>query len=659
MRRAWHHLRWGVLAVVLPLVLAIQVVLVVVLLVPFERATLLATTEPLVLVDVRGEEIATLPAQGADRTHWTRLGDLPAIAVSAVVESEDERFWEHRGVDGVGIARALWLDLRGGHYGGSTLTMQLARMLIDPAAARTPSAKAREALLALRIERAVDKHAILEQWLNRAYFGNGAYGFAAASLRYFGKPPSALADGEAALLAVLPRAPGAYDPLAHPGAAIQRRDHVLALLVERGVITEVTARDARATKLAVARHDPHDAAPHFTRWIVDQLPAAVRRRGGTVRTTLDLRLQRVLERRVEDQVSALHRKNLDQAGVVVLDTETTEVRAMVGSIGWTSTNGQLNITTRRRHPGSALKPFVYAAAIELGDSPATIAWDTRDTSLDYFAPSAGIEHGPVRYREALASSYNFAAIDVIRKVGVARVMSVLRTAGVAELSGTPDDYGPRLALGAAKVRLIDLAAGYGFTVKDGRVGTPRGITLAIAPDGERWMPRRTPERRVFSPETAWMVMDMLADPEARRPGFGMELPFDLPFPIAAKTGTARGFADTWAIGATREVIVGAWAGTFDGTPTQGLVGMDAAAPLVRDAMLAVAGGTALTLPARPPGVVEIEVCATSGLAPTSHCPTIHDYIARGHAPLPSDSWHDEDGNVHYPDRARGWLARRR
>ena len=133
---------------------------------------------------------------------------------------------------------------------------------------------------------------------------------------------------------------------------------------------------------------------------------------------------------------------------------------------------------------------------------------------------------------------------MLEQVGIARVMSALRTAGVAPLPGTPRDYGPRLALGAAKVRLIDLAAGYGFTVRGGSIGTPHGITSVDRPDGTRWLPPRLLERRAFSPETSWLVMDTLSDPEARRPGFGMELPFDLPFRVAAKTGTARGFTDT-------------------------------------------------------------------------------------------------------------------
>ena len=658
-QRAWRIGRWALVGALLPLVIGVHAAVLVVLAMPFDRARLVATSEPLALVDRRGEPIATLPAQGADRLHWTRLGDVPAIAVSAVIESEDEHFWRHRGVDGAGVARALWLDARGGRFGGSTLTMQLARMLISDGQARTWRAKLAESLLALRIERATDKRTILEQWLNRAYFGNGAVGFEAAAQLYFGKPARALSDGEAALLAVIPRAPTGYDPLVRLPAATARRDRVLAMLVERGVIGAATAHAAVTMPIAVWRHDPPNAAPHFVRWLVGQLPAEVRRAGGTVHTTLDLQLQRVVERRVAERVAELRPRGLEQAGVVMLDTATTEVRAMVGSASWTQS--QLNVTTRRRHPGSALKPFVYATAIEHGASPASIAWDTRETRDDYFAPSSGVEHGPVRYREALASSYNFAAVAVLAQVGIARVMTVLRAAGVAELPGAPRDYGLRLALGAAKVRLIDLAAGYGFVVKGGQVGAPRGVASVERLDGTRWSPPRLPDRRVFSAATSWLVMDMLADPEARRPGFGMELPLDVPFRVAAKTGTARGFADTWAVGATREVIAAAWAGTFDGKPTQGLVGMDAAAPLVRDALLAFADGKPLTLPPAPAGldgVEPIDVCALSGMAPGPHCPRVHDYALHGHAPTTPCTWHDEAGHVRYPDKARGWLARR-
>lgn len=522
--------------------------------------------------------------------------------------------------------------------------------------------KAHEMLLALRLERALDKREILEQWLNRAYFGNGVYGFDAAARLYFGKPASALSSGEATLLAVVPRAPSAYDLLRHADAARTRRAHVLALLVERGVLDAAAARDIDAEHVAVARHEPANAAPHFARFALAQLPDDVRRAGGVVHTSLDLGLQRVLERRVREQVAALRGASLEQAGVIVLDAQTAEVRAMVGSTGTDDDGGEINFTTRRRHPGSALKPFVYATAIERGAAPTTIAWDTRDTSDDYFAPSAGVEHGPVRYREALASSYNFAAIDVLQSVGVARVMTVLRTAGVAEVAGAPSDYGLRLALGAAKVRLVDLAAGYAFLVRSGETSAPRAVERVTHASGTSWLPAPQASRRVFSPQTSWLVMDMLSDPEARRPGFGMELPFDLPFRIAAKTGTARGFSDTWAVGATREVVVGAWAGAFDGKPMQGLVGMDAAAPLVRDAMLAVAArsGHALTLPARPDGIVDVVACADTGVPATAddRCPTVHDYTVRGRTAIDSGITRAADGSLVYPARADGWLKRR-
>jgi len=188
MRRTWSLARRALITMLVPLVVLIDATIVIVIGAPFDRRDLVATSEPLVLVDMRGEEIVTLPAQGADRTQWTQLGAVPAIAVSAVIESEDANFWEHRGIDGGGIARAIVLDLRGGRFGGSTLTMQVARMLLGSTNARTLPNKAREALLALRIERAVDKRTILEQWLNRAYFGNGAVGFASAARLYFGKP---------------------------------------------------------------------------------------------------------------------------------------------------------------------------------------------------------------------------------------------------------------------------------------------------------------------------------------------------------------------------------------------------------------------------------------------------------------------------------------
>ena len=335
---------------------------------------------------------------------------------------------------------------------------------------------------------------------------------------------------------------------------------------------------------------------------------------------------------------------------------------MVGSASYAGPSGQINITTWRRHPGSALKPFVYAQAIEAGDSPATIALDIHDVPSDYRVDRlTQPEHGPVRYRDALASSYNLAAVHTLEKVGVERMLTTLRRAGVGPLEGSAGDYGLRLALGSAQVRLLDLAAAYGFVARGGRVRRPAGVTGVTGWSGAAWRPARAHDVRIFSPETSWLVMDMMADPEARRPAFGQELPVDLPYRVAVKTGTARGFADTVAIGVTSELTVAAWAGTFDGSPTQGLIAMQAAAPLVRAGLLIGSGGRDLTLPGPPGGVTTAVVCPLSGMPAGPDCPhRKREHFAAGRAPTRSCDWHRHEGGravVRYPVEARAWAAR--
>ncbi len=683
-RRRWWRARWvrrvaiGVaLMIVIPVVTVTITALIAVYGFPLQRTTLAMGNQPLRVVDRHGELIAELPADGPagpTSANWTKLGDIPPIAIAAVIQSEDQNFWSHHGVDPTGIARAAYLNLRSRRaaYGGSTLTQQLARLLLSQGQRRSIWTKSKEALMALRLEHRFDKRTILENWFGRAYFGNGAYGYGDAAMVYFGRPATALTTGEAVLLAVLPRSPSAYDLTKHLDRALVRRNYVLQLLVQRGVLNAAEAAAAQAQVVSIATAAPLTQAQHFARWVAQQLPTDIRRRGGTVHTTLDLGLQRILAARMADHIDELRGRNLQQAAAVVLESSTGSVLAMVGTAQLDGPGSDINMALRRRHPGSALKPFVYAAAIERGESPVSIAWDVRDTDVNYFAPTGGAEHGPTRYRQALASSFNFAAIDVIGDVGIGTVMTLLRSAGVTtdQADGSDQDYGLRLALGSAKVRLLDLASGYGFLVNEGAVIAPRAITrvdVAGNAIASTWAPPRTVATRVVSPATAWLTMHMLADPEARRPGFGHELPFDLPFRVAAKTGTARGFADTWAIAATREVTVAAWAGSIDGSPMRGVVGMEGAAPIVRDALVAIATRRTLTLPPRPAAIVDVEVCAVSGQAPGAHCPIVHDVAARGSAAaVPHDAhhvctWHQAvaptQTQLVYPPRATGWLRR--
>jgi membrane carboxypeptidase/penicillin-binding protein PbpC len=660
-QRLWRFTKWSTIIGLSLALLFTIIVAIAVFAYPMESYALDVGAVPLRIVDRNGELITEIPGEGPPcpaSDGWTKLSDLPAVAVAAVIESEDQRFWDHHGVDPRGVLRAAYLNIRHRRaaFGGSTITQQLARLLISQGKPRGVANKMREAVVAFRLERAFDKRTILENWFGRAYFGNGAWGYGAAARQYFGRPPGALTTGEAVLLAVLPRSPVGYDLRHHLQRAIERRDYVLDLLVKRGILTAEVSAVAKAQLIQLATTaDTSGHAPHFARWIKEELPENIARAGGVVHTSLDLSLQRILNERIASHVASLRSKNMQQAALVVLDAKTSEVIAMVGTADPNGPSPEINMAIRRRHPGSALKPFVYAAAIERGATPSTIAWDVRDAQDEYFAPTGGKEHGPTRFRMALAGSFNFAAVDVIANVGVGTVMSMLRRAGVAEANGSADDYGLRLALGAAKVRLVDLAAGYGFLVNQGEVRKVSAVRFVG--ESSRWTPAPTPVRSLVSPATAWQVMDMLADANARRPAFGLELPFDLPFAVAAKTGTARGFADTWAVAATEQVIVAAWAGTMDGQPMQSVAGMDGAAPLVRDALLAIAATQSLTLPTRPTAVQEVEVCAISGMTPGPQCPRTRDVQSVEHPAATTEcTWH-HDHTLTYPARANGWLTR--
>lgn len=636
------------------------------------------------------QSLAPRPGRG----RFVPLDEIAPEAVLVVLASEDHRFFAHRGVDPVGILRAAYLNLRTGRaaYGGSTVTMQLARMVHSEGRPRNLWNKIRESLIAMRMERSLGKKDILAHYLNRAFYGNGAHGIDAAARSYFGKPAAALSAGEATFLAVIPRAPTHYDPFRHPERLLARRDYILAALVRDGSLTDAQAERIRDEPVRPRRRPPPFHAPHFVDWILKSIGPEERAKGGTLRTTLELGLQKAMEARVAEHVASMTHQRVTQAGLVVLDTRSGEVLAMVGSADYFAVNGagQLNMVTSRRHPGSALKPFVYALAVEKGDAPATVTFDVNNLegSAYRLLKVTQKERGPVPYREALAGSYNLAAVHVLERVGVPALLGRLRQAGLGPLEGTPGDYGLQLALGSPKLRLLDLASAYGFLAREGRVTRPRALlgrpladgslrplegrlrtdgTLGLS-DGRSPLMRQVPwEVQLFSPQVSWLVADMLSDPQARRPMFGEELPWDLPFPVIAKTGTSQGFADTVAVAVTAEVTVAAWAGNFDGRPSHGVQAMRAAAPLVADALLYISAGLGrpLTLPASPEGIVSAEVCPLSGQRPGDHCPHRRlDHFQRGSLPERTCTWHRPDParpgeiQVVYPPALRPWLAER-
>jgi len=635
---------------------------------------LIGTSEhgPIVLLDRDGNELRRVPAAHGrpGRDTWISLAKINPIAISILIAAEDQYFFLHSGVDARSLVRSLWLNLRAGglHYGGSTISMQLARLLVSQGKKRTLPRKAYEIGLALRIERTLSKRQIIENYLNRAYYGHGAYGISAAARVFFDRPANSLSVGEIAFVSVLPRGPSFYDPTRHFARTVKRRNTLLDMLAAHDGISDGALRRAKNQPIQLHVDDSRVAfeAPHFSDWLLASLPDPVRNRGGEVTTTLDLSLQQNLEGAALAYVDKMKKYGVQQAGVVILDARNAEVLAMVGSKSYDDNrNGQLNIATWRRHPGSSLKPFVYGLAIESGKNPASIADDVADADgYRYQLSHKKVrERGPVRYREALAGSYNLAAVHVLESIGVERLMQRLRRAGVGKLPGRASDYGLNLALGSTKVRLVDLAASYRTFVYGGRTSPVVSVLHTRGHDGKIWRSMAAPTVRVFSPQTSWLVMDMLSDPTARRPMFGDDLPTDLPYPIVAKTGTASGLADAVAVFATREYIVAAWSGRFDGKAVHNLYGMQGPGWLARQALLLASGGQDLTLPSRPSGIKNITICPISGMLPGPHCPhRKDDYALAGKTPTKICNWHRKDSNgrtrVHYPPHLHRWATRR-
>jgi len=614
----------------------------------------------LTVLDAQGSVLRQDATAAGGRETWVPLEMIAAPLRDATIASEDRRFWKHAGVDPVGVLRAGWLDLLRGRaaFGGSTLTMQLARQL-DPHP-RTLIGKLHEAVMAGRLERVLSKREIFEQYLNRVYYGNGAWGAEAASRFYFGKPAAALSLGEGAFLAVLPRGPEVYDPFRHLQAGLVRRRHILALMQEAGAISAAARDVAERTPLVFRREHPELRAPHFVEHVLARLGPA-ERAGATIETTLDGPLQQRLEIAVRDHLEAVGGRDISQAGVVVIRNSDGAVLAMVGSRDYFDARhaGAVNVTTIRRRPGSTLKPFVYGLALEAGDSPATLAYDVvlpGETRETYTAEVK--QHGAARYRESLAGSYNLAAVHTLARVGPGALVERLRRAGLTTLDAPAESAPLSLAIGDAEFRIVEYAGAFAAFGNGGRAVAPRAIARVTVPGGGRREPPRAEPTPVFAPEIAYLIFDILSDPDARRPMFGSSAPMILDFPVALKTGTTRAYTDDLAFGTTAEYTVGAWGGNFDGSPTAGVMAMQGAAPLVRAAFVSLAARYgAPTAPTRPPSLERGEVCALSGLLPGPDCPHKHESFVAGTRPQQVCTWHRRAcgrREVKYPAELEGW-----
>ena len=540
-------------------------------------------------------------------------------AVLATLAAEDKRFFSHPGVDLRAAGRALVQNARAGRAvsGASTITQQLSRAL-EPRP-RTVAGKLAEAWRALRLERRASKAEILEAYLNRAPYGRGARGIEAAARSWLGVPAADLTLGQAALLAGLPKCPAACDPVKRPRAAERRRRVVLGRLRAWGWIGEAEHASALAERLPLAERAREDLAPHFARRALG--------RGAAGRAALDAELQRELEGLAASHVAALAGHHVTNAAVVALDNADGSVLAWVGSADFRDerANGQVDGVTARRQPGSALKPFAYGLAFERGKSPSDFVEDAPTWAKGGFAPRNYDEsfHGRVTLREALACSYNAPAVRVAEELGVADLLAALRSFGFGSLDQPAERYGAGLVLGNGEVTLRELAGAYAALARG-------GVRLPVR---ESLSDPRGPASRVMSRESAYLVTHSLSDNAARAEAFGHDSALRLPFPFAAKTGTTKDYKDNWAAGYTPGWTVAVWVGNFDGSPMRRVTGATGAAPLLRDAALAMErryGARPFPVPA---GIREAQICPESGLLAESACPgAVREVFRRDRVP---------------------------
>jgi penicillin-binding protein 1C len=616
----------------------------------------------LVIRDGEGAILRQEATSAGLRENWIGLEEISPHLIHATLASEDNDFRDHGGVDWTALTRATWLNIRGGEvaYGGSTITMQLVRL--SAGTRRNLWGKLKQTVLAARLERQLSKDEILEQYLNRVYYGNGAWGAQQAAQLYFDKNASELSVGEASLLAVFPRGPSFYNPFRHWKRAIQRRKHILGLMQSHGYLDAEDRGLAERTPISVLKKRPNFRAPHFSEFVKTRLPKDFAA-GSEVKTTLDYALQRHVEVAVSSHVDTLAGRNLTQAAVVVLRNSDGAILSMVGSRDYYDADhqGAYNGTTARLRPGSTLKPFVYAAAMEKGDTPATMAYDLAlPKDAHQFYTKDVKSHGFARYRESLAGSYNLSAVHTLQRVGIPATLDKLRKAGLWTLDKPDEEYDWGLAIGHAEVRLLDLTAAFSTF---GRGGVPlkvRAIEEARHIDGESYREPAEEGERVFSEEVAYQIFDILSDPDARKPMFGDRVPMNLPFPVALKTGTTKAYTDLWAVGTTAEYTVGVWGGNFDGSPTHQVMSLQGATPLMRAVYTAIAARYGdPTAPSRPETIVTAEVCPLSGKLPGPHCDHHKtELFVSGRLPQESCDWHQvvcDEKTIVYPKVLWGWV----
>lgn len=562
---------------------------------------------------------------------------FPAHLIGAVTAGEDEQYFRHSGVDLKAIVRSAVLDLQAGRIvsGASTITQQVARLNTGPSSLLPMRVvkKIREVLIALRLSATYSKRDILNLYLNEVYLGNQNYGFQSASQFYFHKNVDKLSLAESAYLSGMISSPGRYDPYLHLSEGLKRQEYVLERMKALHLIDQEQFEAARSTDPAFAHPDLSIKAPHFVDYIHQELTRlGVNGSDVSVYTTLDLDSYELGQRIARDWVFRLRESaNVSNAAMIVLDNRTGAIVSMIGGINYfdRAHDGQVNVAVSPRQPGSSIKPVTYTAAFLKGFTPATLIYDVKRSYLTKkgqgFIPNnfGDRYHGLVLAREALASSYNLPAVEMLRRAGLPAFLSTARALGITTFTD-PDSYDYSITLGANEVTLLELSNAYATLARGGRYLETHAIDRVTDRNGRTiyQYSRPAPQQKLGTEgeQVAYLITDILSDPEARMPGFGEKNYLTLTRPAAVKTGTTTDWHDVWTVGYTPSYTVGVWMGNNNNDAMRNISSATGAAPVWNQFFEEFLKGTPQEQFHQPAGITRREICTTSGDLADPLCP---------------------------------------
>jgi 1A family penicillin-binding protein len=559
-----------------------------------------------VLYEISGEQKRTL----------VNLKDVPDYVKQATIAIEDKDFYKHGAISFWGIFRGVIVRVMMGKspQGGSTLTQQFVKNAILTSE-RSIIRKVKEWILSYRLEKRFSKDEILQMYLNEIPYGSTAYGVQAASQKYFAKNVQNVNLAEAAILAALPQAPSRYSPYGpNRDALIARQKYILDIMVNQGYITQEQADEAKAFKLEFKQLTDKFMAPHFVMYVKELLSEkygekTVEQGGLKIYTTLDLYKQNAAEEAIAEIAPENEKKyNATNASLVSIDPKTGQILAMVGSRDYfdEKIDGQVNIATSNRQPGSSLKPVVYAAAFIKGYTPNTILYDvvtnfSTDPSKPYEPHNYdGQEHGPIPMKRALGGSLNIPAVKTIYLAGIDNVLDLTQELGYSTF-GDRSRFGLSLVLGGGEVKLLEHVNAYGAFAREG-IAHPITAILKVEDKDGKVLEEFTPtEKRAMDPKIARLINDILSDNSNRAWIFGEKNYLTLGNrPVAAKTGTTNDFHDAWTVGYTPSIVAGVWVGNSDNTAMKkGADGSVLAAPIWNKYMKKILGDTPIEYFTKP------------------------------------------------------------